>query len=447
MSQSNSIEYIQYIESESVQSVDLIDIFVNKREEIINIITNYDNLKKLFSNLIDGSDDTRLIYQLLSGKYQNNRNINSSIDWIPSTELIKSMVDLATFFDIEHIEELYAGTGIISALLTKELKTSNKSIMVTTADTFNQTTTCNKLDLMPIAKRGANDYNYYSKINEKCPDMVISTYYPDPVICKKDSVVLNELIGLIHTNNHKIIIIFLSLTCTYLHHNFYLGSISRNYQWYTYHVKAISKYYHLENMMNKQYESLMVAHIFIRKDTVNNTDKLTAILEPAIIPSPRIDTFCYLYNDLIYLYDKIPTKVIEHLYEEYNVKLIPEYDDIIGTIIGFYKNHRNVIIPNYIHTIKELLFWSKCVTRNMYLVFADRSQFAKYHSDIINIRDSDVRRHLPHWIGDTDETYIYLYLKVTQTEADDNAEWKKGNRELRRFFRNINDVNIALCSK
>jgi hypothetical protein len=431
---------------------DFISTLINNRERIVDKLSqkySYEYLLKIFSE-INSEKDTHIkilpsdkrLYRILSGTFKASRYNNSSIDWIPSEELVDGILKLANYFNIEHIEEIYTDMGILSALLS----TKTKKITITTADAFQNIKTCNKLGLVPIAKRTMSDYLYYKQLNERYPQMIISSYYPQNILTNieenQNNIFVEEISNLISSNNHDIILILLPHTFTNFNDFFYHLTLNSQYVFNTFHVKALDKYFYIHDLVKEYYKSPMIAHLLIKKNLMMNCDKpIESIFEPAIISSKLIDTYCSFVKLLHLFYEKLSPKLIKYTYRNYNfdkpfmsntkLREMAEYYAILGNIIN---------IPQYIYQTDEFLFWAKCVTKNLFFIFDDRLQFYDFYTQTISIKLSEIRRNLgnfPVWVSNLATIYMYIYMEIIKTPSN----WKNSKKYFHKVFDEINAKN------
>ena len=428
---------------------ELISILINDRERIINKLIqdySYDYLLKIFTEINLEKDkhikiipDDKRLYRILTGMFEGSKYNNSSIDWIPSEELVDGIISLAKYFNIKHIEEIYTGMGILSALLIFK----NKEITITTADTFQNINTCNKLGLVSVAKRAVDDYQYYKQLNEQIPQMIISTYYPSNDF-SMDKNFIEEISNLINSDNHKIIIIILPFTFTALNDYFYFIAVNSQYSFYTYHIKALDKHFYIYDLLKKYYKSPMVAHLLIKNDPFIEHEQITSIFGNAIIPSIEIDKKCNLAKILQYFYDKFPPKLIKYIYKSYDFTKPFVSHNKINEIMKYYNKLKDAKhIPKYIFEIDEFLFWAKCVELNLFFIFENRYQFYDFYTQAISIKFSETRRNIgnfPQWISDLKTMYKYIYLETIKVPSN----WKKNKHFFNKIFNDINDKNKKL---
>lgn len=438
---------------------DFIAILLNNRERIVDkLLQNYSyaHLLKLFSEINIEKDasikimpNNKHLFRLLSGSFDGSKYDKSSIDWIPSKELVDGIVSLAQYFNINHIEEIYTGMGILSALLTE---TNGTNISITAADTFENIETCNKLGSIPIAKRDINDFKYYEQLNEPYPEMIISSYYPANNFTKnnKNNVFVEEMTSLIQSNNHKIIVMILPHTFTHFYDLFYHLMINNEYTINTYYVKAFDKYFYLSDLMKTRYPSSMVAHVLVKtnifpKNTTSFVEKnnlLCEILGSSIISSDNIDKHCTFAKWLNIFYDNFSSKMIKSIYRIHNftkpLSGNKKVKELIDYFVLFDKKSIHTF-PQYIYDIDEFLFWAKCVEKNLFFVFDNRLQFYTVYTQSISVENSEVRQNInfPSWIQTLDSMYKYIYLDNTQS----THEWNESCKQFYITFDTINTKN------
>lgn len=426
---------------------DLFDTLVNSREKVVDVLLqnySYDFLLKIFTLKNNSNTDDKSLYKTLIGVFGNNKYNKSSINWIPSEELINGILALAYYYEINHIEEIYTDMGILSALLTKK----NGKINITTADTFENINTCNKLGLVPIAKRSAGDYKYYHIFNEKLPQMIISTYYPDNNIKSKNSnmnAYIEEMSHLIKSKNHKIIMIFVPCTFIHFYELLHYIEIGQDYIVNTFNVKAFDKYFYVTNLVKKYYKSSMLVHILINKNlSSKNKISTNKLFRCATIPAAQINIYCKFLRWLKILYDKLSPKLIKSMYKDYDLTMPLSVNikikDMIQRVV-FFSQVNLINIPQYIFDVDEFLFWANCVSKKMYFVFETRTEFYTFYTQANNPNFLDI--DLPLWAKAPPSLYKYIYLC-----AINKINIFEGLREFNTTFDKINNHNKNfLCGK
>jgi hypothetical protein len=429
---------------------DFVSTLINNRERFVDKLQqnySYNFLLKTFSEINTENDPTikilpsdKILYRILTGQFAASRYDKSSIDWIPSEELVNGIISIANSFNINHIEELYTGMGILSALL----KNKQNEINITAADTFNNSSTCNKLNLFAIAKRSALDYKYYPILKESYPDMVISTYFPDTFTDANEKII-DELLNLIYNHNHKIIMIILPNTYTYLNEKLYYVSMSNMYIVRTYHVKALNKYFFITDLLKKYYKSSMIAHILV-KSNIHTDEKMDidTIFSSAIIPTSIIDTQCAFKRMLQCYYDKLSPKLVKCICRKYDfargydISNHTKLTDLTTYIINFKMLH----LPQYIYDVDEFLFWATYANNKIYYLFDKRENFYDFYTTAKSMENSEIRQkyYFPPWINNVDYIYIYIYMDIIIK----NDDWKKNFLKFSLEFKRINKQNKNL---
>lgn len=433
---------------------DFIEVMFNDRENFVNKLHlnySYEHLYKLLSDINSEKESSPIItpndkyvYRLMSGKYNNTKYANSSIDWIPSSELIDSIISLANLCEIKIIEEIYTGMGILACLIKKKVSTSN--IIITAADLFESIDTCNKLEIMPVAKRSIVDYSYYTKLNEPYPQMVICTKYIDMNQTYK---YIDEITDMIASNHHDIIIIICPSSANNIDDILSAIPINTTYSVKSCHIKAVDKYFDVHNILKKYSLGPLIAHI-ITKNCLINSVMVDKIFHPAIISSnkPNNTSISVIMKKI---YDIGSPKLVKSIYQYYNF-LKSETSDS-NKLIRILKS-TNLIFPNissnaeFIHTIPDYIYdieecqhWIKFISAKMYLLFDSRIQFLTFYTDTKTIHSVPIQNkyRYPSWLlpNQIGKKYIFIYLTVINHQGD----WKESDTKFSRNIKTINDVN------
>lgn len=432
------------------------NLLINNREDISKILFSdysYAHIKEIFKKINSESNqeikinpNNKVLYRLLTGLYDGSKYNKSSIDWIPSEELVNAIISVANNFNIKTIEELYTGTGLLSSLILKK----EPSMQITAIDTFESIRTCNKLNLIPIAKRSPDDYQYYPLLGEPYPKMVISTYYPDNSfkIDHQTKKFMDEICDLIKNNNHDVIFIIIPRTFTML--SGCLNYLCTKYQYnlFTYGTKCLDKFFFIREMFNEYYPNFMTTHILIKNKILKIPGIIRDLMEPAIIDE-EIGKYCFDFEKILEkFYDKISPKLIKNIFKNHNmmkpIYLDEKLYDLKKNYIK-YLDKNNINIPQYIYNIDEFIFWTKNIMNGLYFIFDDRVQFYAFYTQVISIETSEVRRtiNFPLWIQTPTKMRIYIYLEIIKK----NSGWKNSNSIFETSFNEINKKNKLLISK
>ena len=432
---------------------DFVCTLINNREKIVEKLAqnySYQYLHKIFTEINTECDQTikiipndKRLYRVLTGQFEASRYNKSSIDWIPSEELVDGIISIIKHFGIKHVEELYTGLGILASLLSKK----DNTIEITAADTFDYIDTCNKFGFMKIAKRSACDYKYYEQIKVPYPDMVISTHYPEIPFLVDTSVFFEEMIDLINSGNHKIIILILPNTCTIFYNTLYYFVASDKYKLYSYHIKALDKYFFIGDLMKNHYKSTMLAHILVRTDVSDQLQPMDEIFSSAIIPTPIIDMHCNSLKLLVTFYCTLSPKLVKNIYRNYDVYKIFNSQKKIKELTQNVFQLKNINVSQHIYDIDEFLLWAKCIQKNLFFVFNERLEFYNFYITVISVKNSETRRNIqfPQWIQTLDDMFIYIYLDTIKTTEDN--EWQASKSKFNSTFFAINNKNKKLLLK
>jgi hypothetical protein len=139
---------------------------MSNREEFVNALYpnySYDDLIMLVNNIKEihttistiattSTNDTgKSVYDTFAGICNNKKYITSAISWIPSKELVVSLLNLGYLLGVKQIDVLNAEMGILAALLKREC-VDIKSVVreftdieILAADTFKNQSTCNSM--------------------------------------------------------------------------------------------------------------------------------------------------------------------------------------------------------------------------------------------------------------------------------------------------------------
>lgn len=437
---------------------EFVNIMVNNREKLVDHISkeySYNYLKSIFENIHAKkytesffSPADKYLYRLMTGNFNNSRYTMSSIDWLPSEELINGILLIAKQLKINYIDEIYAGHGILSSLLSLKTK-SEDNITITAADSVECKNLCKKLNFMPIANRSPRDYQYYPQLNEKIPQMVISTFYPsDNYSIEQHKVFIDEIMETIISNHHQLIIIILPHSYNDLDEPLHNLVYDEKYSIFTQYIKAVDKYYEIHEFTKKYVPSNMIAHFIINKNLVTeNNIQIANLLENVTIPA-NVNYFCKHIHFMKRIYDRYNSKLVKNIYNSYdhlkpfkfNSQFIRIYEISIQTEIS------NSIYIDWIYTIDEFLFWNKCIKMNLYFIFDHRIDFYSFYTQSIGIDNSEFRRNFnfPFWIKDIKKMYAYIYLNVIKKPED----WRSNRNSFNTIFDKINKQNcITLFGK
>lgn len=416
------------------------------------LLTFFNTINDDNNNLIEIYPNDKYIYRILTGKYINSKYINSSFNYIPSKELVDGLLSLINFFKIDYIEEIYAGMGLLSSLMKME----NKKLNIVASDIFTDISTCKQLGLFPIVNRNPKDFKYYEILNKEYPQMIISSYYPKTMKKYADIKLkfVNHIFNLINSKKHKIIILLLPNTMTYIYNYLYQIGLNGYYKIFTYHIKSIDKYFYINNLIKDKYPSGMLMHVIIETRLLidYNLIDIKHILGQAIIDHPMIDTQCNHLKIIKHIYYTFPHNVINDIYIQYNLVKITN-NNLLNEMLTLNEKYLTlkIYIPHYIHTIHELLLWDNLISNKIYIISNNRKEFIDFVSLLESLHPEQCGTHENNLdINDIyiptlltkNEIYMYLYMSsdtsnnIILNEPDD---WKYDYKKFKKLFKKINE--------
>lgn len=391
---------------------EFVNVLTTCRADIVEILKknyDYNHLIDIFTSIEEDSKyvlEEKNVYRYLSGSYPKSVYKASCINFIPSSELVTALVEIAKLYKISHIEEIYAGLGILSAMIQTQT-----SIRITTSDTFVNPSTCNQLNLVPIAKRGPSDFKYYEKLNEPYPEMIISSFYPPCHYEREEPIIgfLNEISDMIQSAHHSIIVILLPYTFVTIYEMLHFVQLKGVYMVDHYYVKAIDKYFSLSRLLENGIG--MMAHVLVKKDLERS---LGSILDQAILP-PALSR-CDRATLFKIMYDVLPEKLIISFYKQSDFTRPVTQDETNILSIAEWANTNKIMIPFYIYSIDELFFWVSRAKNQHYFVFRNRSEFYTFY---VTSKVCE-KENYPAWINSCEMAYIYNYFDVISAPGN----WK-----------------------
>jgi len=389
----------------------LYDIFLYKREKLVDFLFEYGTYDKLNNCIIDihkkkQDYDNALLYDLLTGKIGYECNKQNAIYELPTRELILFIVILCKILNIEKIKELMAGTGLLSALLNKYIEIGVKAY-----DSF---------DWVETSKNLFFDVKKYS-LTQCCSPNNNNFLY---IISHPDI----DIFSNIFKN-------FIKKQPTYL---LIIGEIGK-YNMMKQHLKN----YKIYHMSTKQIcfrdvyinNKIILNHSSILLCSKNNIDNLNDINE--IYKKITGET-----NDLFFKYKH---NIYSGLYDMIYRKLIPEWiieekknNDIIEKITYIFKKmynfNNNFKIPKYVKNVKQLNFWIDKVNCNKLPTNLNEEKFEEYIYLYENIEKNIIDKKIfPSWINNKNDALKYILLDFSLQEK----YWKKNKQMMYELYSNI----------
>lgn len=358
----------------------------------------------------------KYIYRSMSGLYHNKKYRYSSVDWLPTKELVDGLISLITRFGIKTVEETNASLAILTAILRRSLKSENIEVTVTCSDPMISQTTSIQLDYANISRRSIGDFSYYADLGAEIPEMIIHTFSDgrniDPVeLCETDIGIVN----FIRRGLSKILIAIVPYMRLHVHEWLFEAAKDSNYKTKMYFIKAFSKYFDLVSLMNSNDASDMIAYVFIREDIEPNFNgDLPDVFEKnSVFHSDIVNTYTNaktVYN--IYPYTSF--KIIKEIYEESSNDLLQWFVKVkkLKHVMKFFKSDE-VVIPHFIHRWSEVKLWVSFIAKRLYLWFDTRGEYDAFHN-LLSIYDKEPGKLLvPSWMTSRNHMIWWIYMIST----------------------------------
>lgn len=401
---------------------------------------DYETLVKLLkkmeieqTGLLSQSINNYIEYLFL-GMIGAEHNRQYAIYELPTKELIYAITIICSILEINNIEELMAGQGLLSKVLDIYCSSNNLDISIRATD--------GKIWSQTI---GAS----YYPINKK---YVIDYALPDNVMIDKDTL---YVISHIPETNHQELIYFLRekkpnyllLINQYdIKNKLCRDIVNENYTIYTTALKQICyrDYYRLydenknenENISTERPTSHSSIQLFINGN-INNAVQLHDLLESQFIEANCIASCSALdiYNDPTSLkyhnacvidliaMNILPKWILNMTIEEQKTLLVASVD-----IEG--------IFPKYINNYDDYMFYAKQYKENRYPKKINTyDKFLEYkklyvkleNNELVNMKTALI---FPAWLHSNAEAYKYLYTDYSTVDK----KWKRNRNAFTRQF-------------
>ena len=342
--------------------------------------------------------------------------------------------------------------ALFASMLKKQ--SSQFGINVTASDLLQNDKKCDLLDFHPVARRSTSDFIYYDRLQYPQPEMIV-VYHN---LQTSDNI--KNLLNLIRSEKQKVIIIVTPNYYCDLYESFeYIKTVLRTHHIESYYAKAFNETFHISDLFKKQNSSGMVIHTIIRNDVfIQLTEELKNVMSDGIInKDTNVNSHCMTERTFAYCYYYLSDKLIKNMYQTCDMMAPFGTDQTIVSIIDNItqlKLKSVVIIPEYIYTIPEFIFWSSCILEhNIYLQQTSKSEHEnriKFLSVYITIT-SFIDKHEyqtddPQWFrNETVNTpkdkfskvpIIYYYLK--QIDNLKNTAWNRSHLHMISAFKKLN---------
>lgn len=417
------------------------NILSNDRINLLSFLTrgNKDSadhkcLKNILTKINDIYKNTTLMTDLFLGKIGPIQNKTSAIYELPTTELLNVIYNICVYFKITHINEMMAGMGLFSSLMTSKLKSKKLNIKYTATDGYCHYQTISDKKYYKVEQKDIiaylidKEYDEKKIIDEKKMDIIVwpstDSSREIEIYVKKVNPAMLIIVGYPETYSGYIKILedakYMYLQtrtkqiCFRDTHtaNAFFPDIS--------HSKIMifinPNCYGFKNMEHKDIEKKICSFL----DEIN----------PEIAESPET-----LVDDkhIIKMYchrNIIPYKIIETISGD-NIR------ETIGMLyVCLKKNYR---VPKYISSYNELSFWFSLTQHDIYPTHISDSvefkQFFDIYDDIsmcadINIRTCILKYVFPKWVLNKKDALRCTILLFGNT----TMEWWDSRDKMLEYF-------------
>lgn len=408
-----------------------------KYEKLYNILTQ--ERSKLVDFLIDNnrSDELEHMLEQIQDSYSTNESVtpalfkgelgpesNKQLAFyeLPTYELLATIATIIINLNITHIEEMMAGTGLMSAILNKfmqkhiDILKSNMRINITATDGMNWIETMGNPKYFKTTKKYFIEYLLKAKEEAKTKKIYILSHPTKTIV--------NELKDFMTKIKPKCII-FIIQEDQYPN----LDKILLPYKIMKFYPKQICyrDVFSKSNVMKIYHSSLVVA-----VDTQTNITHDNIIeLSKQLFMNMSDDSYHepYKMSDLSCLQDCV---------NKFNINPF-----ILKLDMTNRKKAANILvrngtqIPKWIDSMETLEFWNKLIENNaMPRNIKTKEKFMEYktlHNKISNTSISELHKLyiVPKWIDKTQLALKYIYLDYSTDKT--NKSWKENKQTFMNF--------------
>jgi len=398
-----------------------------KLKNYLDINNKYEDLKKILYNiecLYSHDYDGNFIKDLFLGKIGYEYNKQMAIYNFPTESLIKAIDEIVKLLDIEIIQEIGSGLGLLSYQINKYIK-----IPLVATDGKNWLETNSFNNYYSVIKKDILEYNEFD--NNKKKLFILSW------LINNNSEEINKFIEKVKPSN----ILFIN------NDNLYSDELFDNLKTKNYNIirlplKMLSykdyfkKYIDFNNITLDKVscrQKLYLAILNCENNNVNENINLDILKDKIGINHFDINDNKennYILIDLVS--ENILPVWILNLKDEDHKKAIYLVNKIL--IEGKLVNK----IPNWINNLRELEFWYKQKIKFMFpILIKTNEKFVEYFNfmkkiDTINgIDDLKLQYILPFWIDSYDNASKFFWLEFSTK----NKKWKNNFNSFLANFR------------
>ena len=368
---------------------------------------DYNTLRQLLTQLEDNYTPEQLFLGLVGPEY----NKQLCIYELPTKELLTGINIICSLLEVTHIEEMMAGTALLSRLLNSWPTPLN--IRATDGNLWIETS---GHPYYPIQTKYVIDYINYAR-NPISHDSILYIISWMPQKC-------NEIVLLMKSRKPKQVLIIGEMVEHVIPHYKCIKLSLKQLCWKDY-FKLQQYNQSIGNKINvSPFDSHSTVTLFIRTDDANEYDTLEDLLRiqlsesdcMAISAIPNNDDACCIL-DMVAM--NILPKWILTLDE-------PERREII--ILSQRDNSDNLsVFPTYIDNIDDYRFFAKLINANLYpkkiKTLARFNEFKQLYQQIDN--NLETKYAFPNWIQNKEDRLKYIALDYSTYEK----KWKQSYSE------------------
>lgn len=377
-------------------------------------------------------NENEIWYKLCVGLKGDDANKFSAIYEIPTKQLIDCLAIIFQIYNINKIDEVGAGVGLLTALLQKKFDVDGYNVKLVASDNCSSDCTNISLDFTTIIKKDISDIVLQHNKNLNPPDAVICCWPIEPM--------MEQIHDLIKSKHVKIIVII-----TDVRQKSILPKKS-NIELEEYRIFDLPIYQcsYLDVYENNKVDGLYSrskTFVLIRKDL--NDINLNDILSGALYEKKEInnDKINVKINVKIKLLDLATLKRIPYwmceLKTNEELNTANKIFELIKINIKFLKKE----IPLWIPNLDLLIFWYIRKNKKMFpLKIKTTEKLIEYKEMITNMNPEKIKKYkdnniLPSWIQ---SNYIdmYFWLMFSVPENDDQ-KWKDNITEFNHKFNQV----------
>lgn len=414
-----------------MSSKDLYRILKDDRDALPDFLKEnckYDYLKSLLREIEDiNTNETKQINMIISlflGTFGLESNKQKAIYELPTEELLTILKYICEFLEINNIEELCAGQGILSHMLSHYL---GDNYTVNATDGFRWIETTSRKRYYNVTKKLFLNYCLDNTVNFDDKLLIIS-WMPD-----KDIQDFHKLLEMKTPKNLVII------GCPTDKHIVELRTKLKNLGYSGVNIPVKQLCYRDYFKDNKYFpeDSCRSSMMFVTKEI--EIEKLNTLLLNIKLK----------YNDcLCKKIDNISDKcILQDIIIRYidNFYLINELDNEskFKKILKYCKQlmkKGSITIPNYLENYNEFMFWVKKALQSKYpLKIISRDKFKEYEG-LITILENDNGLNelkeidvLPDWIDSVTTAEKYIWLEY----SNHSKKWKQTRNSFLTMFNTV----------